>query len=180
MGDDLLEASRDDAGRAAGHWLPLHRGPSGPRSGFLTTSSTNPPQQPAIHHAGKPAELVRAPRRVHNVTTVRICRGGLVICEGGHRRVPPCSADGRAKVLWLVRGPKRAQPAQRRRGGKSDGSLWFPVTDPGLRLPLAARAAVLLRLLHRSRLRHDRHADCEYPNGRRLARERTLLFANTR
>jgi gluconolactonase len=127
---------------------------------------------------GKPPELLRENTGEGNGTAFDL-QGGLIMCEGSHRRVTRMAADGRIEVL-----AERYEGKRLNRPNdvvcKSDGSLWF--TDPDLRVPFAERElpyAGVYRLTPGGA--PTLMADCEYPNGLAFSPdERVLYVANTR
>ena len=127
---------------------------------------------------GKEPELVRANTGEGNGTTFDL-QGRLVICEGGNRRVTRWPSDGRSEILVdRYEGKRLNRPNDV--VCRSDGSLYF--TDPGLRVPLAAREVPYAGVY---RIAPDGTttlvADCEYPNGLAFSPdERVLYVANTR
>jgi gluconolactonase len=127
---------------------------------------------------GTEAEVVRTNTGEGNGTTFDLA-GGLVLCEGGNRRLTRMATDGRVEVLAdRFEGKRFNRPNDV--VCKSDGSLYF--TDPGLRVPLTDRelaSAGVYRLTPEGAL--TMIADCEYPNGLAFSPdERVLYVANTR
>lgn len=127
---------------------------------------------------GQAPEVVREHTGEGNGTTFDL-DGNVLMCEGGNRRLTRMAADGQITVL-----AERYEGKRLNRPNdvvcKSDGSIYF--TDPGLRVPLAAR-----EVPHAGVYRVDPQgvmtliADCEYPNGLAFSPdERKLYVANTR
>ena len=127
---------------------------------------------------GQTPEVVRSETGEGNGTTFDL-QGGLVICEGGNRRVTRIAADGSVAVLMdRYQGKRINRPNDV--VCRSDGSIWF--TDPGLRIPLAEKELVhsgVYRIMPDGTKRL--FAEFEYPNGLAFSPdERILYVANTR
>ena len=123
-------------------------------------------------------ETVRENTGEGNGTTFDL-QGRLLMCEGGNRRVTRMTADSQVETV--------AERYEGRRLNRpndvvcaSDGSIYF--TDPGLRVPFAARECPYSGVY---RIAPDGAmtlvADCEYPNGLAFSPdEKTLYVSNTR
>jgi gluconolactonase len=127
---------------------------------------------------GRPPEVLRAKTGGGNGITFDL-QGRLVLCEGDNRRGTRTAADDAIEILVdRFEGKRLNRPNDV--VCRSDGSLYF--TDPGLRVPLAARElpyAGVYRIAPDGKI--TLIADYEYPNGLAFSPdERVLYVPNTR